>query len=395
LRSIGLATTSRADYGIYRPLLDAIQNDPELRLRLLVSGMHLSPEYGLTVREIEGDGYEIAERVEVLIASDTAEAISKSMGLGVISFAQVFSRWRPDILIVLGDRFEMHAIALAALPFKIPIAHLSGGELTEGAIDDVLRHSLTKLSHLHFVSTQEYAHRVIQLGEEPWRVVVSGEPGLDNVRTLKLLSRSEIEARFEVQIDRPFLLVTYHPVTLEYEQTEWQIDELLAALLKTRLPVIFTWPNADMGNQIIRAKLEQFVAANSSSRLVANFGIQAYFSVMNLAAAMVGNSSSGIVEASSFQLPVVNVGTRQHGRVRPRNVIDVGYGRDQIAAGIQQALESQFRASLEGLVNPYGNGNATSSIVGHLKSTPLGDTLIRKKFYDMPFNQEESLWAKR
>ena len=300
--------------------------------------MHLSPEYGLTVREIEGDGYEIAERVEVLIASDTAEAISKSMGLGVIGFAQVFSRWRPDILIVLGDRFEMHAIALAALPFKIPIAHLSGGELTEGAIDDVLRHSLTKLSHLHFVSTQEYAHRVIQLGEEPWRVVVSGEPGLDNVRTLKLLSRSEIEARFEVQIDRPFLLVTYHPVTLEYEQTEWQIGELLAALLETRLPVIFTWPNADTGNRIIRAKLEQFVAANSSSRLVANFGMQAYFSVMNLAAAMVGNSSSGIVEAASFQLPVVNVGTRQHGRVRARNVIDVGYGRDQISAGIQQAL---------------------------------------------------------
>lgn len=394
MRTIGAVTTSRADYGIYRPLLDTIQSDPELRLRLLVSGMHLSPECGLTIREIEADGYEIAEKVEVLLASDTPGAISKSVGLAVIGFAQVFSRWRPDLLIVLGDRFEMHAVALAALPFMIPVAHLSGGELTEGAIDDVLRHSITKLSHLHFASTEEYGRRIIQLGEEPWRVTVSGEPGLDNVRTIKLLSPSEIETRFQVQTDRPFLLVTYHPVTLEYEQAEWQIGELLAALLETRLPVIFTLPNADTGNQIIRAKLKQFVGANGSSRLVDNFGMQAYFSVMNLAAAMVGNSSSGIVEAASFELPVVNIGTRQHGRVRARNVIDVGYSRDQISAGIQQALQPQFRTSLNGLVNPYGNGDASSIIVGRLKSTPLGDILIRKKFFDVPFTQEENCGRK-
>ena len=385
VRTIGVATTSRADYGIYRPLLNAIHRDPELHLRLLVSGMHLSPECGLTVREVEADGYEIAEKVEVLIASDTPEAISKSVGLAVIGFAQVFSRWRPDILIVLGDRFEMHAIALAALPFMIPVAHLSGGELTEGAIDDVLRHSITKLSHLHFASTQEYAHRIIQLGEEPWRVTVSGEPGIDNVRTLKVLPRSELEARFQLQLDRPFLLVTYHPVTLEYAQAEWQIGELLAALLEARLLLIFTLPNADTGNRVIREKLEQFVAANSSSRLVANFGMQAYFSMMNLATAMVGNSSSGIVEAASFHLPVVNIGTRQRGRIRARNVIDVGYSRAEISKGIQQAIEPQFRASVASLVNPYGNGDASSIIVQRLKSTPLGDTLVRKKFYDVPF----------
>jgi UDP-hydrolysing UDP-N-acetyl-D-glucosamine 2-epimerase len=390
VRTIGVATTSRADYGIYRPLLHAIHRDPELQLRLLVSGMHLSPECGLTVREVEADGYEIAEKVEVLIASDTPEAISKSVGLAVIGFAQVFSRWRPDLLIVLGDRFEMHAIALAALPFMIPIAHLSGGELTEGAIDDVLRHSITKLSHLHFASTEEYARRIIQLGEEPWRVIVSGEPGLDNVRTIKLLSRSEIEARYQLQIHGPFLLVTYHPVTLEYQQAEWQIGELLAALLEARLPVIFTLPNADTGNRIIREKLEQFIASNCSCALVDNFGTQAYFSLMNLATAMVGNSSSGIVEAASFQLPVVNVGTRQRGRVRARNVVDVGNRRDEIVEGIHEATQPQFRASLSGLLNPYGNGDASSIIVDHLKKIPLGDSLIRKRFHDVLVRQDYS-----
>ena len=394
MRTIGAVTTSRADYGLYRPLLNAIHNDPELRLRLLVSGMHLSPQYGLTVREIEADGYEIAERVEVLIAADTPEAISKSVGLGVIGFAQVFSRWLPDILIVSGDRFEMHAAALAALPFMVPIAHLGGGDITEGVIDDVLRHSLSKLSHLHFPSTEVCARRIIQLGEEPWRVIVSGEVGLDNLRTIKMLTRSELEASYGLQLAGPFLLATYHPATLEYEQAEWQIDELLASLQETHMPIIFTLPNADTGNRVIRKKLEQFVTSNPSSRLVDNFGVQAYFSLMNLAAAMIGNSSSGIVEAASFQLPVINIGTRQRGRIRTRNVIDVGYCRTEILMGIQQALESQFRASLNGLVNPYGNSEASSVIVQCLKSIPLGDSLVRKKFHDVPFSQEQSFGRK-
>lgn len=388
MRTIAAVTTSRADYGPYRPLLETIQNDPELRLRLLVSGMHLSPQYGLTVREIEADEYEIAERVGVLVAADTPDALSKSVGLGVIGFAQVFSRWRPDILIVSGDRFEMHAAALAALPFMIPIAHLGGGDITEGAIDDVLRHSLSKLSHLHFASTEVCARRIIQLGEEPWRVSVSGELGLDNLRTIEMLSQSELEVRYGLELDGLFLLVTYHPVTFEYGQAERQIDELLAALQETHLPIIFTLPNADTGNRVIREKLEQFVTSNRSSRLVDNFGTRAYFSLMNLAAAMVGNSSSGIIEAASFQLPVVNIGTRQRGRIHTRNVIDVGYSRTEISMGIRRAIEPQFRASLNGLVNPYGNGKASSVIVERLKNIPLGDTLVRKKFYEVPFSQE-------
>jgi UDP-hydrolysing UDP-N-acetyl-D-glucosamine 2-epimerase len=387
LRSIGVVTTSRADYSAYRPLLKAFQADPDISPKLYVSGMHLSPEFGLTVRFVENDGIEIAERLEMLLSSDTPEGIAKSMGLGLIAFGQAFTKYQPDILLVHGDRYEMLAAALAALPFKIPVAHLSGGELTEGAIDDVLRHSITKLSHLHFAATQDYARRIIQLGEEPWRVTVSGESSLDNLRTIRMLSRSELEALYQLQLDGPFLLVTYHPTTLEYEQTEGQIDELLTALAETRLSLIFTLPNADTGNRVIREKLEQFVASNRSSMLVGNFGQQAYFSMMNLAIAMVGNSSSGIIEATSFQLPVVNVGTRQDGRIRARNVIDVGYSRAEISKGIQQAIDPQFRTSLNGLTNPYGNGEASFIILERLKSAALGDSLIRKKFYTLPFNQ--------
>ena len=389
MRTIGVVTTSRADYGIYRPLLEAIRSDSELQLRLLVSGMHLSPECGLTVRDIEADGFEIADRIEVLLSSDTPHAIGKAMGLGLIGFAQVFSRWRPDLLVVLGDRFEMHSAALAALPFKIPVAHLSGGEVTEGAIDDALRHSLTKLSHLHFVANEEYAQRIIQLGEESWRVVVSGEPSLDVLRNIRFLTRQELEEHYGLQLDRPFLLVTYHPVTLEFEQAGWQIGELLAALRECGMPAVFTLPNADTANRVVREKIQQFLVADGSSRVVDNFATQAYFSMMTLAAAMVGNSSSGIVEAASFELPVVNVGTRQKGRVRAGNVIDVGYHRAEISAGICRATNPQFRSALAGLVNPFARGNAVPIIIQHLKSAPLGDALVRKKFHDFHFHQQD------
>lgn len=389
MRTIGVVTTSRADYGIYRPLLEAIRSDSELQLRLLVSGMHLSPECGLTVRDIEADGFEIADRIEVLLSSDTPHAIGKAMGLGLIGFAQVFSRWRPDLLVVLGDRFEMHSAALAALPFKIPVAHLSGGEVTEGAIDDALRHSLTKLSHLHFVANEEYAQRIIQLGEESWRVVVSGEPSLDVLRNIRFLTRQELEEHYGLQLDRPFLLVTYHPVTLEFEQAGWQIGELLAALRECGMPAVFTLPNADTANRVVREKIQQFLVADGSSRVVDNFATQAYFSMMTLAAAMVGNSSSGIVEAASFELPVVNVGTRQKGRVRAGNVIDVGYHRAEISAGICRATNPQFRSALAGLVNPFARGNAVPIIIQHLKSAPLGDDLVRKKFHDFHFHQQD------
>ena len=389
MRTIGVVSTSRSDYGIYKPLLETINTDSELELRMLVSGMHLSAQHGATVRVIEQDGFPIAERIEMLLSSDTPQGISKSVGVGVIGFADAFSRWRPDILVVLGDRFEMHAAALAALPFKIPVAHLSGGELTEGAIDDALRHSLTKLSHLHFATTEEYRRRIVQLGEEPWRVTVAGEPSLDQLHGMQFLSREELERRFSVRLDRPFVLLTFHPVTLEYEQAEWQITEVLAALESTGTTAVFTMPNADTGNHVIREKIRHFVAAHPDSRVVDNFGIHAYFSMMKLASAIVGNSSSGIVEAPSFALPAVNIGTRQDGRVRARNVIDVGYGKEDISHGIMKAVSRAFRNSLCGMVNPYGTGRASRIITERLRNVELGDGLIRKKFYSPPAGEQD------
>lgn len=381
MRTIGVVTVSRSDYGIYLPILGKIQTDPGLRLHLIVAGTHLSPEFGLTVKVIEADGFGIDERVEMLLSSDTPEGIAKSMGLGVIGFAQSYARFRPDILLVLGDRFEMHAAALAALPFKIPVAHIHGGEITQGAIDDALRHSTTKLSHIHFVATEEYARRVIQMGEEPWRVMVSGAPSLDNLNSITLLSRQELGALLGIRLDEGPLLVTYHPVTLEYEQTEWQVEELLRALETFDLPMIFTFPNADVSGRVILSMIESFVKKYSSAHLVANLGTQAYFSVMAIAAAMVGNSSSGIVEAPSFKLPVVNIGSRQQGRICGKNVIDVGYSCEEIQKGITTAISQDFREGLANLMNPYGDGQTAERIVGKLRTIKVEDDLLFKRFY--------------
>jgi UDP-hydrolysing UDP-N-acetyl-D-glucosamine 2-epimerase len=383
MRTIGLVTSSRADYGIYLPVLRALQADPDFKLEVYVTGMHLAPEFGYTVAAIEADGFPIAERVEMLLAADSPGGISKSMGLGVMGFAEVFSRRRPDILLVLGDRFEMIAAPLAALPFKIPVAHLHGGELTQGAMDDALRHSISKLSHYHFVSTEAYARRVIQLGEEPWRVLVCGAPSLDNLKTTPLLDPAALRARFGLDLPAAFLLVTFHPVTLEYEQSDWHIRELLAALSAQDLPPLFTLPNADTGGRRIIAAIRDYVGSHPAALMADNLGTQGYFSLMARAAAMVGNSSSGILEAASFRLPVVNIGTRQEGRLRAANVIDTGYEREAILGAIQQATSPAFRAGLAALENPYGDGRAAERILQALKTLPLGDELLKKRFYDL------------
>lgn len=383
MRTIGIVTVARSDYGIYLPILRRIQADPELRLHLIVSGMHLSPEFGLTVKAIESDGFKIDERLEMLLSSDSPEGIAKSIGLGVISFAQAYGRFRPDILVILGDSFEIYAAALAALPFKIPVAHIHGGEITFGAIDDALRHSMTKLSHLHFVSTKEYGRRVEQLGEEPWRITVSGAPSLDNIQAIRLLPLEELETLYGLQLRPPPLLVTFHPATLEYEQADWQVCELLAALDETRIPVVFTLPNADTGSRLIMHRIEEFIQAHPLTQKVENLGTQGYFSMMAVAVAMVGNSSSGIIEAPSFGLPVVNIGTRQAGRVKAANVIDVGYERTDILAGLRQALRPEFRAGLRQLTNPYGCGQASDIIVERLKSVLLDERLLMKRFHDL------------
>jgi UDP-hydrolysing UDP-N-acetyl-D-glucosamine 2-epimerase len=381
VRTIGAVTVGRSDYGIFLPVLRRIQKDPDLSLHLLVTGMHLSPEFGSTVNKIEEDGFEIGERVEMLLSSDTPQGIAKSMGLGTIGFAQAYDRLRPDILLVLGDRFETHAAVAASLPFGIPVAHIHGGESSEGAIDDAIRHSITKMSHLHFVSTEFYGRRVIQMGEEPWRVVVSGAPSLDNLEAYPLLSTEELDREYGLDLAHPTVLVTYHPVTLEYEDTQWQAMELLAALEQAGFRIVFTYPNADTHGRVIINMINEFASRVPRARVVDNLGTRAYFSVMSHAVAMVGNSSSGIIEAASFNLPVVNVGNRQRGRVHGENVIDVGYGREDILQGIAKAASADFRAGLTNLSNRYGDGHAAERIVDKLRDTVLDERLFLKCFY--------------
>jgi UDP-hydrolysing UDP-N-acetyl-D-glucosamine 2-epimerase len=383
MRTIGVVTVGRSDYGIYLPILRRIQNDPELRLHLFVGGAHLSERHGFTLRAIEADGFSEIEQVPMLADSDAPEGIAQSIGQGVIGFSHAYARFAPDILVVLGDRFEMFSAAVAALPFNLPVAHIHGGEITKGAIDDALRHSMTKLSHLHFVSTQAYAERVIQLGEEPWRVILSGAPGLDNLDSIELLSRQRMEARLEMELSQPTLLVTFHPVTLEPDQARTQIRELLQAIEQSGLPAVFTLPNADTGGRQIQDEIAAFVKSHTASRLIDNLGTQAYFSLMKYAAAMVGNSSSGIIEAPSFALPVVNIGLRQEGRVRGKNVIDVPCTTSAILSGIRQALTTEFETSLSDSVNPYRQGNAAEIIVAHLKSVIIDAKLLVKSFYDI------------
>jgi UDP-hydrolysing UDP-N-acetyl-D-glucosamine 2-epimerase len=383
LRTIGVVSVARSDYGIYLPILKKIQADPELDLHILAGGMHLSPEFGMTVEAFATDGFTVGECIEMLLSSDSPEGIAKSMGLGLIGFSQAYARRKPDILLVLGDRFEMHSAALAALPFKIPIAHIHGGEVTRGAMDDALRHSLTKLSHLHFVATDEYARRVVQLGEDPERVIVSGAPALDNLKTVKLLNREALGQRYGVRLAAAPLMITFHPVTLEYEQTEFYINELLEALSGWDIPMVFTAPNADTGGRVIERKISEFAATRPHAQIVDNLGMQDYFSFMAIAAAMVGNSSSGLIESPSFQLPVVNVGTRQDGRIRADNVIDVDCKRMDIERGIARALSDEFRESLAELVNPYGSQQASSTIVDYLKRVAIDERLVQKEFRDM------------
>lgn len=382
MRTIGVVTTSRADYGIYRPILQALEISDEFELRLFVSGSHLQARLGHTVDQIEQDGYRIQARIGLDLDNDSAAAIARASGQATVGFADAFAQWQPDLLLVLGDRYEMHAAAVAALPLAIPVAHIHGGELTFGAIDDSLRHSLTKLSHLHFAATESYGRRIVQMGEAPWRVTVCGAPSLDNLQGFVPWTPKELEQRFGILWHEGMLLATYHPVTLESAQTDRQIESLIAALEPLQRPVLFTKANADTHGQRINRRLELWAQNNPLIQLVDNLGTQGYFSAMTHAAAMVGNSSSGLLEAASFALPTVNIGTRQEGRVRGANVIDCGDETEQILTALHQVLAPEYRQQLQGKPNPYGNGTATEKIINVLRSVELGSSLVVKKFHD-------------
>lgn len=363
-------------------MLRAIQADDRLVLRLIVCGTHLSRDFGYTVERIEADGIPIDDRVENVPADDSPRAAGEAIAAGVSGFTKCFAKSRPDMLLLTGDRPEMLAAAAAALNFLIPVAHLHGGELTLGAVDDAIRHALTKLSHIHLVASETYRNRVIQMGEEPTRVHVTGAPGLDHLNDMALLAPDELERIIDMPLDPAPILCTFHPVTLEPDSTLDQLAALLEALDEADRPVVFTYPNTDpLGRRIIVA-IENFTKGRAQHRVLPDLGTRAYFSLMGHAAAMAGNSSSGIVEAASFKLPVVNIGSRQAGRLRAANVIDVEPARQPILAAIRKATSAEFRAGLNGLTNPYGDGHASERIVGILAATPLGPALTAKRFRD-------------
>jgi len=386
MRKIAVVTGTRAEYGLLYWIIKGIHDAPELELQLIVTGMHLSPEFGLTVKEIEYDGFPIAGRVEMLLSSDTETAIAISMGIGMIGFANVYERIKPDILVVLGDRFEVLSAVSASIPFRIPVAHIHGGESTEGLIDEPIRHAITKMSHIHFTSTDKYRKRVIQMGESPESVFCSGAPGLDNILNLKLMGREELSKDLAIPDNGKFGVVTYHPVTLERNTSEYQMSELLKALgEQPHVYWIFTLPNADTGGRVIIDMIEEFVSINfDKGKALTSLGQLRYLSLLAHADLMVGNSSSGILEAPAFELPVVNIGDRQLGRIRAQNVIDVSECRkENILDALDTAASTVFKNSLRGMKNPYGEGHSSERIVCRVKEISLDKTLIKKRFYDI------------
>lgn len=384
-RKICVLTGSRAEYGLLRPLMVLIRDSKEMELQVVVTGMHLSAEFGSTWKRIEEDGFAIARKVEMLLSSDSAVGVSKSMGLGQIGFADAFEELAPDLLIVLGDRFEILPAVAAAAIACIPVAHLHGGERSEGAVDEQIRHAVTKLSHLHFTSTEEYRRRVIQMGEPPDRVFNVGAIGLDNIKDLAPTPRALLEQDLGFALGARNLLVTFHPATLSGAPPEEQFRALTEALDRfADAHLIFTKANADAGGRILNQLTETYVASRPGKAvLFSSLGQQRYLSLMGLVDAVVGNSSSGIIEAPSFRIPTVNIGDRQKGRVRAASVIDCLPESDSISAAIGKALSAPFRAGLASMANPYGSGNTAPAIARILAFAPW-DGLIRKAFHDLP-----------
>lgn len=387
-RKICVVTGTRAEYGLLRWTMEGIKRDPELELQVIATSMHLSPEFGLTYRQIEADGFHIDATIETLLSSDTPVGISKSMGLGLISFAETFDRLKPDIIVLLGDRFEILAAATAATVAKIPIAHLHGGETTEGLIDEPIRHSVTKMSQIHFTSTPAYRKRVIQLGENPKAVHCVGATGLESILKLDLMNKEELEADLGISFDPGTFLVTYHPVTLESRSEEEVVHNLLEALdTFPDTKFIFTYPNADTSGRIIIKKLEEFRETHPDrTYLTPSLGQLRYLSALKFVDVVIGNSSSALIEVPTFHKASVNIGIRQRGRIAPDTVIHCDETKDDIQYAISKAISKEFQAKLGTIESPYGDGRVSEKITSILKSVKL-ESLVIKSFYDIGYDE--------
>jgi GDP/UDP-N,N'-diacetylbacillosamine 2-epimerase (hydrolysing) len=382
-KTVCVITSSRADYGLLKLVIKEIMHNSHLTLKLVATGMHLSPKYGNTFQEIIQDGYSIDKKIEILMEENNAKGVSESIGLGISKFADMFVEMKPDLVLILGDRFEIFAAAIAAHVALIPIAHIHGGELTEGALDDAFRHSITKMSQLHFVSTQEYARRVIQLGEHPSRVYNTGALGIDSASKIKLLEKNALEAKLNFKFGKRNLLVTYHTVSLESEYTRDQIQELLSALSELReTHLLFTLPNADPGSNIISTAINEFVAEHKNAKVFTSLGQLVYFSCMGIADGVIGNSSSGILEAPFFRKGTVNIGERQRGRVQSESVINCSANKHSILSSIEMLYSEEFQKKLKVFENPYGLTGASRKIVEVLVTLPT-QQILQKRFYNL------------
>lgn len=378
-----MVTGSRAEYGLLRRVMQLIHDDLDMTLQVVATGMHLSPEFGLTYKAIEADGFVIDRKVEMLISSDSAVGIAKSMGVGTIGFADVLYELAPDLVLVLGDRFEIFAAVMAALVARIPVAHLHGGESTEGAIDEAIRHSITKMAHLHFVAAAEYKQRVIQLGEQPDRVFLVGGLGIDDIKHLRLLGRTELEDDLGLRFAKKNLLITFHPVTLEASQTVIQMQALLDALAQRKdTQLIFTMPNADADGRTLIKMVEEFALQNANAHAFTSLGQLRYLSCIAQVDGVVGNSSSGLAEVPSFKKGTINIGDRQLGRLQAHSVINCEPTESSIADAIDVLYSPNFQTSVSEVRNPYGEGGASEKVVEVIKLIELGG-LLKKRFYDV------------
>lgn len=385
MKTICAITGTRAEYGLLKPVLERIKLDKELRLILYVTGAHLSPEFGMTYHEIEKDGFTIDRRIDMLLSADTPQGILKSMGIELIGLADAFILDKPDMLLILGDRYEMLMAASAALLCNIPIAHMCGGETTQGAIDEAVRHSITKMSHLHFAATEEYEKRIIQLGEQPDTVFNVGAPGIENIKRMKLLEKEELEEELNICFKKHTAIVTFHPVTLDEGGSEHQMEELLKALEKLKnLNIIFTKGNADAGGRIMNQMVERFASENKERcRLFDSLGQLRYLSALKYSDIVIGNSSSGIIEVPSFHIPTVNIGIRQQGRIQAGTVINCEPVRDEIVKAVRCGLNSEYAGKIKNMRNPYEGKNTSLTVVEEIKKRLENKINLCKKFYDV------------
>jgi UDP-hydrolysing UDP-N-acetyl-D-glucosamine 2-epimerase len=376
-RKIAVVTTSRADYShLYWPLRE-LASRPDVELGVIALGPHLSPEFGNTISEIEREGFPIRARIECLLSSDTDTGMAKTIGIAILSLADMLSSWRPDLMLLIADRYEMMAPACAALALRIPIAHIEGGEVSQGAIDDQVRNALTKLAHIHFTSTETARRRVIAMGEEPWRVHLAGAPSLDHLRRSKLLTPAALEKRLNLTLAAPTILAAWHPVTI-LRDTNAEADALFTALAHVPGQLIFVYPNTDAGSHALIERTRTLAVARPDTHIFVNLDAVTYWSLLGQVDAVIGNSSSGIMEAASFALPVVNIGMRQQGRERSRNILDVPADSARITDALNHALVPAFRKKLQGMTNPYGNGTAATTIANVLTTAPLENLLIKQ-----------------